>query len=286
MDETATFDRRTTPVRADLAAAHLRGRVPAPRYAEPKTMRVTAAIAPLTARPDRVAPLDSQLLHGETFSVYDIADGWAWGQGIADGYVGYVPAGCLGPAGDPPTHRVTIGQALVYAEPKVRLQPIGTLPMGARVRVRDLGLQFCALDGGGFVPTLHVCPVDSAAKDWVSVAHMFLGAPYLWGGRSAAGIDCSGLVQIARQAAGHTCPRDSDMQQAAPGTDVGESALQRGDLVFWKGHVGVLLAGGQLLHANGYHMAVAIEPLARAVERIERSGGGPVTALRRWTATP
>lgn len=282
MDDATAFDRRITPARDDLAAAHLRGRIAAQRYAEPAAMRVTASLAPLTARPDRAAPLDSQLLQGEDFAVYEMQDGWAWGQAAADQYVGYVPSECLGPAGAPPTHRVTLGQALVYPSPTVRAQPVATLPMGARVRVVDFGLQFCALEGGGHVPTLHVCPVDTVARDWVSVAHMLLGAPYLWGGRSAAGVDCSGLVQLARQAAGLPCPRDSDMQQAAQGTAVEPDGLRRGDLVFWKGHVGIMLSGGQLLHANAYHMAVAVEPLARAVERIERSGGGPVTARRRW----
>lgn len=282
MAEDAGLDPRVTPIRPDLAAEKLRGRVVAPRFADPRPMRVAVPIAPLTARPDAEAPLDSQLLLGEAFDVYDSADGWAWGQAQADGYVGYVPAACLGAAGAAPTHRITIGQALIYPVPSVKARPIGAAPFGALLRVADCAGAFCALEDGGFIPTPHLCPAESPAKDWVAVANQFLGTPYLWGGRTVAGIDCSGLVQIARLAAGLACPRDSDMQRAAPGQDAPVDALHRGDLVFWKGHVGIMLTGAQLLHANAHHMAVAIEPLARAVARIEKAGGGPVLACRRW----
>jgi hypothetical protein len=283
MADDAGLDPRITPVRPDLAAESLRGRVVAPRFAAPRPMRVAVPIAPLTARPDAEAALDSQLLLGEGFDVYDSADGWAWGQAQTDGYVGYVPAACLGAVVAPPTHRVTIGQALIYPEPSVKSRPIGGAPLGALLRVAQIAAAFCELEDGGFIPTPHLCPVETTAKDWVAVAMQFQGAPYLWGGRTVAGIDCSGLVQVARQAAGLACPRDSDMQRAFAGENVPESSLRRGDLVFWKGHVGIMLTGGQLLHANAHHMAVAIEPLARAVARIEKAGGGPVVARRRWT---
>jgi cell wall-associated NlpC family hydrolase len=281
MPDLSLFDRRTTPARPDLAAERLRGVVQATRYSEAQPMRVAVPLAPMTARPDAAAPLDTQLLCGEMMDVYETGAGWAWGQAVADGYVGYVPLDALAEPGGRPTHRVTIGLALVYPAPTVRSRPVLTLPMGAQVRVTAPGLAFTEIEGG-FVPTPHLCPVESRAQDWVAVAQMLLGAPYLWGGRSAGGIDCSGLVQLARQAAGLPCPRDSDMQQAAPGEDVAEGALQRGDLVFWKGHVGVMLGPTQVLHANGHHMAVAVEPLHRAVGRIERNGGGPVTVRRRW----
>lgn len=283
MGDAAGLDPRITPVRADLAAESLRGRVAAPRFAAPRPMRVAVPLAPLTAKPDSGAALDSQLLLGEAFDVYDSADGWSWGQARGDGYVGYVPTACLGAGEAPPTHRVTIGQALIYPSATVKSHPVGGAPFGARLRVTEPGAAFCALEDGGYIPTPHLCPVEVAAKDWVAVATLFLGAPYLWGGRSVAGVDCSGLVQVARQAAGFPCPRDSDMQRAVPAEDVPEGALHRGDLVFWKGHVGIMLTGGQLLHANAHHMAVAIEPLTRAATRIDRAGGGRIVARRRWT---
>jgi hypothetical protein len=282
MGEGSAFDRRLTPARSDLAAEKLRGVVEAPRYVAPRRMRVAVAVAPLTRVPDAEAPLDTQLLLGEAFDVYDVQPGWAWGQAVEDGYVGFVPDAALGPDGESPTHRVTLPVALIYPEAELRSRPVGTAPLGGTLRVAALGPRFCRLEQGGFMPTGHLCPVDSPAQDWVAVAHMFLGTPYLWGGRSAGGIDCSALVQVARQAAGLDCPRDSDMQEVASGEGVPEDALRRGDLVFWKGHVGIMLDGQRILHANAHHMAVALEPLARASARIEKSGGGPVTARRRW----
>ena len=281
-----TRDPRLTPARPDLAAAHLEGIVKAPRYVVARPMRVAVAMAPLTALPDTDAPLGSQLLLGEAFDVYDTAPGWAWGQSVLDGYVGYVPDCCLGPPGAAPTHRVTLGQALIYPRPDLRSRPVGAAPLGARLTIAEIGHAFCALADGGHIPTPHLCPVDRPSRDWVAVAQGFLGAPYLWGGRSAAGIDCSGLVQVARQASGHDCPRDSDMQAAAPGEDVAAGALARGDLVFWKGHVGIMATPLQLLHANAHHMAVVSEPLARAEARIAAAGGGPVTARLRWPGAP
>lgn len=275
-------DPRLTPARPDIAAAHLEGVVRAARYATARPMAVCVAMAPLTGQPDPEAPMASQLLLGEPFDVYDTAPGWAWGQSALDGYVGYVPDCCLGEAGPAPSHRVTLGQALVYPRPDLRSRPVGAAPLGARLAVEEIGASFCTLAGGGFVPTPHLCPIDVPARDWVAVAQSCRGAPYLWGGRSVAGIDCSGLVQLARQAAGHPCPRDSDMQAAAPGEDLAQTDLRRGDLVFWKGHVGVMVTPLQLLHANAHHMAVVSEPLGRVSARIAAAGGGPITARRRW----
>jgi cell wall-associated NlpC family hydrolase len=282
MGEGGAPDCRLTPARSDLAAEKLRGTIDAPRYVEPRRMRVAVAVAPLTRVPDAEAPLDTQLLLGEAFDVYDVQPGWVWGQAAGDGYVGFIPDAALGPDTDPPTHRVTLPMALIYPEADLKTRPIGTAPLGGALRVASIGAQFCELAEGGFIPTRHLCPIDSPARDWVAVAHMFLGVPYLWGGRSAAGIDCSALVQLSRQVAGIACLRDSDMQQAAPGEDVPEGTLRRGDLVFWKGHVGIMLSSQQMLHANAHHMAVAIEPLERAARRIEANGGGPITARRRW----
>jgi hypothetical protein len=282
MGDRAPSHERLTPARHDLAAEKLRGIVEAPRYVAPRRMRVAIAVAPLTRVPDAEAPLDTQLLLGERFDVYDVAPGWAWGQAVDDGYVGFVPDMALGADDLTPTHRITLPMALIYPEPDLRSRPVGTAPLGGAVRVETIGPRFCELAEGGFIPTGHLCPIDSPAQDWVAVAHMFLGVPYLWGGRSAAGIDCSALVQLSRQVAGLGCLRDSDMQETAPGETVGEKDLRRGDLIFWKGHVGIMLSGQQMLHANAHHMAVAIEPLARAAQRIEKNGGGPVTSRRRW----
>ncbi len=280
-------DPRLTPARPDLAAAHLRDQVAAGRYAEPVAMTVRVPLAPVTARPEARAPMTTELLSGEDFAAYEQQDGWVWGQAAADGYVGYIPATCLAPAGPAPTHRVRQPMTHVYPEPAVRARPAGWLPYGARVAAGDTGGAFAALAGGGFVPARHLAPLDAPAADWVAEAERFLGVPYLWGGRSWHGIDCSGLVQVALQAAGMPCPRDSDMQAAALGQTLpAGTAPRRGDLVFWKGHVGILLDGVRMLHANGCAMAVTVEDLEAAKARILGIGEGSATRHARLDAMP
>ncbi|MDF2235852.1 C40 family peptidase [Albimonas sp. CAU 1670] len=273
----AAYDPRLTPARPDLAAERLRGRVEAERYVAPTPMRVTAPTAPLFSRPGATG-FASELLMGAEFEVYETADGLAWGQAARDGYVGYVPAAALAPAGAAPTHRVRAVRSTLYPAPDIKTVPVAHLSLDARLRGRIEGAFLVCAEG--CVPAVHVAEATSAEADWVAVAEAFLGTPYLWGGGSAAGIDCSGLVQVARHAAGFDCPRDSDMQ-AALGRPVEPQRLQRGDLVFWKGHVGVMLDSDRLLHANAHHMACAVEPLAQAVSRIGASDAGAPTGFRR-----
>jgi cell wall-associated NlpC family hydrolase len=272
-----TLDPRCVPARPDLAAAHLRGEVAAERYAEPTLLSVSVPLAPLTARRHGEAPLESQLLYGEGFAAYEQADGWAWGQSQVDGYVGYVPQTCLAPAGSAPTHRVAQLMTQIYPEPVLKSRPVGWLTYGARVEVAAEEAGFAVLATGGAIPAPHLSRLDAPAADWVAEAQGMLGAPYLWGGRSPAGLDCSALVQLARQAAGHRCPRDSDMQCTDLGRTLAEGTQpKRGDLIFWKGHVAIMLGDRRMLHANAHHMAVAVEPLAGARRRIKKAGGGPV----------
>lgn len=280
------FDPRTTPARPDLAAAHLRGTVEAERFAEPTDAVVCTPVAPVSAKPDGTAAMTSQLLFGERFAVYDADGQWAWGQGALDGYVGYVPRSCLE---DPaaiglgvPTHRVCALSTHVYAEPHFKARPGAALPAGARIAVTGAEAGFARLGPGGYAPLRHLAPLDRPVADWVAEAERFVGVPYLWGGRSSTGLDCSGLVQLALQAADIACPRDSDQQQAALGRPLARAErLARGDLVFWKGHVGMMVSPTRLLHANIHHMAAAIEPLAEARRRIRAAGEGDVTARRR-----
>ncbi|HUS55102.1 MAG TPA: NlpC/P60 family protein [Thermohalobaculum sp.] len=279
-------DPRRFAARPDLAAMHLKGEVEAERFAEATQMVVSVPAAPLTSRPDGDAPLESQILYGEPYAAYEMAGGWAWGQSERDGYVGYVPHACLLPAGPVPTHRVTQPTTLVYATPAVKTRPIGWLSYGALVGVDGVDNNFAVLTAGGFVPAPHLSPCDAFAPDWVAEAERFLGAPYLWGGRTQAGLDCSALVQLALQAAGRDCPRDSDMQAAdlgrtlAPGT-----AHERGDLVFWTGHVGIMLDRTRMLQSSGNYMTVVVETLDTAIERILAAGEGPVIRHARLDAT-
>jgi cell wall-associated NlpC family hydrolase len=280
-------DPRRIPARPDLAAAHLRGEVAATRFEEPRAMTVAAPLAPLTLQPDAEMPLATQLLHGEGFAAYERDDAWTWGQSGADGYVGYIPSACLVDAGPAPTHRLAQTVTHVYPEPTKRARPIGWLTYGALVRAEAAEAGFAALETGGFVPMLHLAGIGTCAEDWVAEAQRLVGAPYLWGGRSPAGLDCSALVQLALQGAGQACPRDSDMQQGELGTTVpDEAALVRGDLVFWRGHVGIMLDGARLLHSNGHHMATVIEPLADAQARIAAAEKGAVLRIARLDEAP
>jgi hypothetical protein len=279
------FDGRLTPARPDLAARHLAGLVEAARFADPAPCRVTATAAPMRATPDPSAPFDTELLHGEEIAVYEIAGPWAWGQSVMDGYVGYVPAASVACTQAPqPTHRVATLWANLYARPALKSPPFAALPFAARVAISDEREGFGRIAPETWLCLRHVMPLGLPAPDWVAVAERFLGAPYLWGGRTPVGLDCSALVQLARQAAGFACPRDSDMQ-ATIGRELGaDDTLLRGDLVFWRGHVAVMLDPVRIVHANGHHMATVIEPLDAAAARIEASGGGPITRRTRLDA--
>jgi cell wall-associated NlpC family hydrolase len=262
----------------------LRGQVDARRYAEGEPMRVVHGAAPLWPRPDASQGCASQVLYGETVRVYEAKDGWAWVQSERDGYVGYVLADALSRNVTAATHRVRVPGTFVYAAADAKALTGQHLGLNALLCVVEPGPSFAKLADGGFVPAPHIVGTDVFASDFVSAAEQLAGAPYVWGGRTRLGLDCSGLVQTAMHAAGLDCPRDSDMQMAELGTPLevrGDLAgLQRGDLVFWKGHVGILTDAATLLHANAHHMAVAAEPLKVAVERIARSGS-VVTAIRR-----
>ena len=279
------LDPRLTPARADLAATHLQGRVEAARFVEGRDYEVVGAQAPVRAQPRPDSSLLTEALKGERVTIYDMnEDGWAWGQLAADKYVGWIPSSALAPPGPPPTHRVAALRTLVFPGPSIKLPPIESLPLGATLAVARTADRLAVTSAGGHVPATHLRPVGEHESDFVAVAERFVGVPYLWGGKTALGLDCSGLVQVALTACGTACPRDSDMQEAALGTPVaaaaGDSDLQRGDLVFWKGHVAIVRDRGSLLHANAFHMAVAIEPMAEAMARI-RQNGSEVTSVRR-----
>lgn len=284
----APFDPRLTPARPDLAAKHLDGQVAAARFVEGRAYEVVAGRAPVRKTPAADAEMLTEVLAGERVTVYELGeDGFAWGQLAADGYVGYVPTAALGPPGPPPTHRVTALRTHVLPAPSVRRPPLDWLPFGSRVAIVRTAGAFAVTAAGGFVPLAHLAPVETLQTDPVAVAERFLGAPYLWGGKTVAGLDCSGLVQVALAACGIVCPRDTDMQEKALGrpldTPIDLGALHRGDLVFWKGHMALVRDPATLLHANAHHMAVAIEPVADAVARIAASGGGTITSVRRLT---
>lgn len=283
MTAPAAPDRRLTPARPDLAAEHLRGTIEAPRYAPGRAMRVIEATAALRRAPAPDAPLDTEALHGETVTIYEFTDeGWAWGQLDHDGYVGWMPSSALIDAPVAPTHRVATLRTFLYPGPSIKLPPVAALSLGSRVAVERMQGDF-AVTPHGAIFARHLVPIGEIEPDFVAVAERFVGVPYLWGGRTSLGLDCSGLAQVSLGAAGIAAPRDSDMQEHALGRPLPpDAALRRGDLVFWKGHVGIMRDAVTLLHANGHFMLVTSEPLAEAVARIEAKGGGPVTSARRF----
>jgi cell wall-associated NlpC family hydrolase len=276
------FDRRITPAREDLAAAHLRGRVAAPRYVEGVVMQVRDCVADMRRAPRPDAAVDTQALYGERFTVYDEEEGWAWGQLTRDGYVGWIAANTLWSRNDPPTHRVKTPRSFIYPGPDIKLPPVGALPLGADVTITGVRNGFLVTPESGFIYEKHLAALDRPAPDFVAVAETLIGAPYLWGGKSSLGIDCSGLVQVALLVAGAAGPRDSDMQASGLGAAVtADAPLQRGDLVFWKGHVGIMRDATTLLHANAFHMQVTSESLAEVRARNIAAGAGDITACRR-----
>ena len=279
------FDPRVTPARADLAAKELEGKVAAARYVAGEVYEIIEPQAPLRGEPSHEAPLLTEALKGERVTIYEKNDeGWAWGQLAADGYVGWLSANALAPPGAPPTHKVAALRTLVFPGPSIKLAPLEALPLGARVAVARREERMAVTQSGGYLPAVHLAPIDVYEADFVAVAERFLGVPYLWGGKTMLGLDCSGLVQIALAACGISCPRDSDMQEEALGSPIAaatdRSDLKRGDLVFWTGHVAIVRDRANFLHANAFHMAVAIEPIGDAIARI-RGAGGEITGVRR-----
>lgn len=280
-----TFDRRITPFRADLADERLRGQVEAERFATGTVKRVVLPFAPLHRAPSREAGLDTQALMGEAVTVYDEHEGWSWVQLHEDGYVGYLPSAVLGELGETPTHRVSAIRTFIYPGPNLKLPTETLLSMNAKVSVVGQEGEYARLATGGFVYAQHLAPLDAREPDYVSVAERFLHTPYLWGGKTSLGLDCSGLVQIALQAAGIPAPRDTDMQEERLGTPVEITpelaGLRRGDLVFWNGHVGLMMDETRFIHATGYTMKVLIEPIAVAEERIRKTSYGPISSIKR-----
>jgi cell wall-associated NlpC family hydrolase len=277
-------DPRLTPARGDLAAEHLRGKVEAARFAPGEAFVIANALAPVLEKPATDAMLLTQALKGERVTIYDRdGEGWAWGQLDSDGYVGWLPDAALARPSAAPTHQVTAIRTFAFPGPSIKLPPVETLVMGSRLAViREDGV-FAVTREGLFVPKQHIGGVGSHETDFVTVAERFVGTPYLWGGKSSLGIDCSGLVQVSLHATGIVCPRDSDMQLAALGRplDAVESkALQRGDLLFWKGHAAIARDASTIVHANAHHMAAAIENTAEAIARI-KDAGSDVLAIKR-----
>jgi cell wall-associated NlpC family hydrolase len=275
------LDPRIHPFRPELAARYLKGQVEAARFVEGTRHEVVEPVAGLFHTPSHEARLVTQALMGERVIVYETTDeGWAWGQLETDGYVGWLSANALGKTGRAATHKVAVPRTLGFPGPDIKLPPAAALSMGARLVIAQQDERFAITADGWHLPAVHLAPIKARQADFVAIAEEFLHAPYLWGGKTSLGLDCSGLVQVSLQAAGHACLRDSDMQELALGKLSSLGELRRGDLVFWKGHVAIARDGETLLHANAHAMAVAIEPVEQAIARI-KAAGSDVTSVKR-----
>jgi cell wall-associated NlpC family hydrolase len=279
------WDFRLTPARPDLAAEHLRGLIPASAYVAGRPMQVVTGVADLRRAPSHEALLDTQVLYGEAVTVYEDYEGWGWVQLARDQYVGYMPVAALDSGSPHPTHRVCVNRTFVYQCPDIKMSARRFSPLGAAVRVVGTDGLFAQIGRNAYVFADHLRPYNGREKDFVATAERFLHAPYLWGGKTSLGIDCSGLVQIALDTAGVAAPRDTDLQEKALGEPVAVDAelagLQRGDLVFWPGHVGIMRDGTMLLHASAHHMLVASEPLHAVRDRILAKTSQPIAAVKR-----
>jgi len=279
------LDPRQNAFRADLADAALKGKVEAGRYAESRPATVAAGRVPLMTLPGGSGRMGSELLFGEAVSVFEVREGWAWLQSREDGYVGYARADKLEEAAGEATHSVAALRTFLYAGPDLKAPVLDVLSMNSPLRAGGRQDGFLGLPAGGWIWAGHAAAAGEHESDHAAVALRFLGTPYLWGGRSSIGLDCSGLIQMALARCGRRAPRDSDMQAADIGVPVAfdgdEAALAHGDVLFWPGHVGIWLDGGDFVHANATDMLVSRGPFARIARQIRDVTGSDVTMVRR-----
>jgi hypothetical protein len=268
-------DKRLTPARPDLAASSLKGQVEAARFVDGEEAGVAWGRVSLRAGPSYDSGQVSELLFGEIVTIYERKNGWAWLQAKTDSYVGYARESGLGSPIAANSHVIQLLTPLLSA-PSVKSPLRDLLPLNARVSQGRQEGDFVAV-ADGFLSARALAPLADVAPDFVAVAERFIGVPYVWGGRTFQGLDCSGLIQTALQAAAIACPRDTDMMEQGLGHAVARDPIKRGDLVFWKGHVGVMRDALTLLHANAFHMQVASEKLDAAIARVST----PVTSIKR-----
>lgn len=281
-------DKRLHAVRPDLADERLRGKVASAQFVAGRSAWIVSPVVDVLQEPSPDAGLSTQLQLGEEVKVFEEAGGWAWVQGTFDGYVGYIDAACIGDAAVGATHTVRVPRTFIYSAPDLKLARRASLSMGALVKIVGFtearGTRYAITSAQEAIIADHVTLLEAHEVDFVSVAETLTSTPYLWGGSTAFGIDCSGLVQLSMRMTGRQVLRDTDMQvetvgePVAPGAKM--SSLRRGDLVFWRGHVAIMTDSETIIHANGHTMMVNTERLTDAISRIGYLYGAPVSYRR------
>ncbi len=277
------LDRRLNAYRDDIADIKLQGRVIAREYVSGEKYQAATGLTPIYNVPDMGTPMINQLLYGEYFTVFEINGEWAWGQSVNGGYVGYCPIGNLTPDLHACTHHVSALSSHIFPEPNLKSRPVDLVHMMSNISVVDEKQTngFVPLADGNWIYATHIS--KDYGSDPVSEALKFLYTPYLWGGRSNTGIDCSGLIQIAFASVGISVPRDADLQEQKIGTVLDEEEVpEHGDLAFFPGHVGIMLDDMHLLHANAHHMRVSIDPLREVIDIVSfQTDKPPLSCIKR-----
>lgn len=280
------LDKSLNPYRDDLAAQYLKGQVNAGNFVAPKLHQIKCDYAYLKTAPDTSSPNVSEVFFGELVDIYEIKNDFAWVQLKRDNYVGYLPFECVSTEIIEANKKINTIRSFAFSIPKVQGEIKNILPLNSLVKATDRvenGFVYC--DGLGFIYLKHLCDLDEYAANPVELAKYFLKTPYAWGGRQALGIDCSGLIQTIHEACGINLPRDARMQEKMgeliiPSPDF--SNLKAGDLLFWQGHVAMMIDNENIIHANSFHMCVEIEPLAQTIKRYDGLGLG-LRSVRRIT---
>ena len=266
------FDTRITPIRRDLASTAYKAIVKRKKYVTAKLATVKSAFTPLYS--NKGSKLSTQLLYGEECDVFETKNGWSWIQSRRDNYVGYTPTIHLTRKIYKPNSKVISLRTVIYTKPDIKSVTKGYLSFNSLVEVIKIKGKYSLIKNLGWCPSLDLVKIKSSKFNHIDLSKQYLDTPYLWGGRDSMGIDCSGLVQNLHQINNRPFPRDTDMQEIFVTKEVKyEKDLKAGDLVFWKGHVAMMIDNSNIIHANAFHMKTAIEPLSTAKKRILKSNG-------------